>query len=206
MNQIPWYQSAIIRQQVVMLVVGLLGLLNIATDIDIDATVTAVFAGIAALVPMWTIITRLFKPTPPITTTAVLMTEARESAQASKEGGFIRAGMLGLILAVSAIPVLATLPGCTFLGIPQATTFNERLAVGYATVTGIRDTAATLLTAGQISKEDAVNIQAQADNARAALDVTRSLAGINVTAAEERLASTLRILEALQTYLESRTP
>ena len=68
--RIPWYQSAIIRQQIVALIVAVLGLLGVTTDIDWSATVTAVFAGIAAVVPIWTIVTRLVKPAPPITDAA----------------------------------------------------------------------------------------------------------------------------------------
>lgn len=67
---IPWYQSAIIRQQLVALIVSVLGLLGIATEIDWSATVGAVFAAVAAIVPVWTIVTRLLKPAPPITATA----------------------------------------------------------------------------------------------------------------------------------------
>ena len=39
---IPWYKSAIVRQQIVAFIVAGLGLLKITTDVDIDATVAAV--------------------------------------------------------------------------------------------------------------------------------------------------------------------
>lgn len=83
---IPWYQSAIVRQQIVMIIVGIVGVLGVATDIDIDATVGAIFAAIAAIVPVWTLITRMVKPTPPITETAAAKTaEMRETAAVKAE-------------------------------------------------------------------------------------------------------------------------
>lgn len=82
---IPWYQSAIVRQQIVMVIVGVLGLFNIVTELDIDATVAAVMAGIAAIVPVVTILTRLFKPTPPITESAAAKTAAIAPKLAAEE-------------------------------------------------------------------------------------------------------------------------
>jgi len=72
MNTIPWYRSQIIQQQLVALIAAVIGLLGIATDIDIAATVAAVFAAIAVLVPVVTIFTRIFKPSPNLTLAAEL--------------------------------------------------------------------------------------------------------------------------------------
>jgi hypothetical protein len=76
---LEWFQSAIIRQQIVAFLVALLTLIGVTTDVDIDATVGAIMAGVAALIPLYTIATRLFKPTPPITETAVAATVARDT-------------------------------------------------------------------------------------------------------------------------------
>lgn len=67
MEKIPWYASGIIRQQIVMIILGVLGLAGFKTDIDIDNLVGTVLGAIAVLVPIWTIITRSTKANPPIT-------------------------------------------------------------------------------------------------------------------------------------------
>jgi len=106
-----------------------------------------------------------------------------------------------------AIAALFALNACTAFGVRSPETFNERLAVGYVTVTTVRTTALSLLQSRQISVEDAENVQAQADNARAGLDIAVTLSGTDVTAAENRLAVSLTVLSALQSYLQQeRTP
>lgn len=174
---------------------------------------------------------RLFKPNPPLTQTAVdetvrLLEEGKiqtltppAAAPRSKQGGYIRAGMLGLILALSvALPAVLSLQGCQTLGVPAPQGWNERLAGGYSLVTTVREAAGVRLD-GQVAraqgldeerkrvvlstaKVDAQNVQDQADKAREGLDIARDLRGLNLGAAEERLTSTLRILEALQKYVE----
>lgn len=175
---------------------------------------------------------RLFKPNPPLTQTAVdetvrLLKEGKiqatpppASGPGGKQGGYARPQYLALILALTA--ALTTLAGCGTLGLPTAEGFNERLAAGYSSVTGVRDGAGVMLD-GKVrvaeampeeqrkalldaAKADAQNLQDQADKAREALDVTRTLRGVNFEAAEQRLASTLLIVKALQKYLEEQTP
>lgn len=172
----------------------------------------------------WAAYARVFKPTPPLTETAAKLTQERlVKEDASRQGGYAGVGLLGLILALSlALGAMFVLPGCASLGLPTAKTFNERLAAGYTTVTAVREATGVWLD-GKVraaraepdqsrqdaliaaAKADAQNVQDQADRAREGLDVARSLRGLDLGAAEERLASTLRILEALQTYLEGRT-
>lgn len=73
MNEsIPWYRSAIIRQQIVQIIIAGLALAGITTDVDWSTTVEALFAGIAAGVAVWTVITRLFKPSPNMSMTAAV--------------------------------------------------------------------------------------------------------------------------------------
>ena len=103
--------------------------------------------------------------------------------------------------ALVAVALLAV--ACQHLGF-QAETFNERLAVGYSTVTAARESAASLLIAGKVSVEDARHVQAQADNARAGLDVARAIHAASPDAAEEKLTAILAGLEALSNYLRSR--
>jgi hypothetical protein len=77
METLPWWQSAIVRQQIVQIVVAAAALLGFNLgDFDVDATVVSIFAGITGVIGVWTLITRLVKPTPPITETAAVKTEA----------------------------------------------------------------------------------------------------------------------------------
>ncbi len=114
---IPWYQSKIIQQQVVAFLVAAFGLFKISTDLDVSATVTAIFAGVAALIPVWTILTRLFRPSPNLTATAA---NKEASLKASgdlptvslKQGGFVRASLIVFLGMFSMGVVAVSLPGC----------------------------------------------------------------------------------------------
>lgn len=65
---IPWYRSAIARQQIVQVVTALLLLFGVQSEaIDVDRTVGVVLAVISGGTAVWTLLTRLYKPTPPIT-------------------------------------------------------------------------------------------------------------------------------------------
>ena len=99
------------------------------------------------------------------------------------------------------IPLLLLLVGCAQLGLPVAQTFNQKLAVGYATVTGIITTTDNLLLAKAITPDDAANVLKQDDNAKAALDIARSLSGTDITAANAKLTATHTVLEAINAYL-----
>lgn len=103
----------------------------------------------------------------------------------------------GLLMAF----MLALLVGCAQLGVPTPDTFNQKLAVGVASVTEVRQTATTLLVAGKITSADAENIQKQADTARDGLNVARGLSGTDLSAASNKLTAATAILQALQTYL-----
>ena len=98
---------------------------------------------------------------------------------------------------VSILAVLAV--GCAT---PQ--TFNERLLAGYATVTETRQTAVTLVDAKKMSSADAVNVQQQADTARAGLDLARSMRASAPQQAEDKLTATQTIVRALRAYLLSK--
>lgn len=105
----------------------------------------------------------------------------------------------------AAVWALAVLTACAALGLPTAQTFNERLAVGYGAVTAVRNSAATLVATGKITPDDAQNVQTQADNARAALDLARTAYRSGDTAgATTKLDTTATVLRALQAYLASK--
>ena len=104
----------------------------------------------------------------------------------------------------SAWLLMVLLAGCASIGLESPATFKERLAEGYTLVTGVRSTAETLLVAGKISVENAESVQAQADTARSALDVVRTMGELDVSSADARLNSILLGLTALQEYLKTQ--
>lgn len=104
---------------------------------------------------------------------------------------------------------LITLPflpasGCAFLGVPTAQTFNERAALALSSVTTARQGALTLLQAKRITPADADNIQRQADTARAAIDVARSLHATDPAAGNAKLTQAQTVLTALDAYLKTK--
>lgn len=114
LDTIPWYRSAILRQQIAQMVIAVLTLFGIASEnFDVDATLAAVFAGAGGLIAIWTFGTRMFKPTPPITAVAVEAIQERDAkiATAKRQGGFVRPLLLALMF-VFASTTLMVLPGC----------------------------------------------------------------------------------------------
>lgn len=61
--------------------------------------------------------------------------------------------------------------GCTSLGLTVPKTFQQRIAYGNASLTAIYDGIASCVTSTACSKETGRGLVAQADTARAALDV-----------------------------------
>lgn len=94
--------------------------------------------------------------------------------------------------------------GCAQLGLPTASTFNQQAAVVLGSITTARQTAVTLLDEKRITVEDARNVQEQADNARAALGVARTLYATDPKAAHTKLEATAAGLRVLQTYLTTK--
>lgn len=133
MESIPWYQSAILRQQIVQVLVALTALIGINTEaIDLDKTITSIFAGIAGVVAIWTFITRLVKPSPNLTAAAANKEQdlIERGKLPAKQGGFARIGVL-LVLAIGAITAISVLPACssTRAAYQVADTLEERAYV-----------------------------------------------------------------------------
>jgi hypothetical protein len=104
-----------------------------------------------------------------------------------------------------AIVLLVLLSACQSLGLQTPTSFSERLAAGYASVTTVRDTTTSLLTAGKLTADDGRNIQNQCDTVRGGLDVARTLRANDLAAADAKLQATLTILNALDAYLKAKS-
>jgi hypothetical protein len=112
---------------------------------------------------------------------------------------------MACIWALIATPFIAlTATSCAQLGLPTATTFQERLTAGYALNAEVRNTAATLLTAKKMTVEDAQNILDQTNTARAGLDVARTIGKSDLKAGDAKLTATRTVLLALQAYLATK--
>lgn len=96
------------------------------------------------------------------------------------------------------------LAACAQIGVPTPQTFNAKLATGYVAVTGVRNTAASLLISKAITRADAQNVQKQADTAVEGLKIAEDLHSSGAVGADARLAVTLQVLTALQTYLAAK--
>lgn len=195
----PWYKSDIIRQQVVLFLTGIGGLLKIA-GVDWGALVTAIFAAIAVLVPVWTILTRLFKPTSPLTARAaakmpVTPNPSPVAPPPPVQGGYGRVGFLVLLAVLSV--------GCAGLSF-NPTGFNDKVATALTVDASIRDTALALGQTAVLTPLDVGNIEVQADNLRAAINIARTLHMTDASAGEDRLTAAISGLTALQTYLTNR--
>lgn len=118
---LPWYQSAIVRQQIVQIVVALTALFGVNLgELDVDATLVSIFSGVAAVVAVWTMLTRIFKPAPNLSATAaakeVELVAAKKipPSPTGPQRGFFRpaASVLALVLALGAVATVTTLHGC----------------------------------------------------------------------------------------------
>lgn len=102
------------------------------------------------------------------------------------------------------ISMALMLGACAQLGLSAPETFTQKLAVGYATVTQVRETATLLLQTQKITSADATNVLTATDVARTGLDTARTLALTNQDSANAKLDSVKAALTALSTYLASR--
>lgn len=97
------------------------------------------------------------------------------------------------------------LAGCAQLGLQPAKSFDDRVAYGYSTVTSVRNSTANALNAGLIKVEDAKQVQALADQARAGLDASRGAWVVGDTkTALGRLELANAVLTNLAVYLQQR--
>lgn len=102
------------------------------------------------------------------------------------------------------IGVILLIAGCSTLGVPTPKTFNERWLAAQTADTAVIQTDLALYNAGKITKEDAANIEAQADNVKAGLDIARTVYATDQTAGNTKLVSVLTALQALQSYLATK--
>ena len=103
-----------------------------------------------------------------------------------------------------ALSMLLILSACASLGIPTAETFSEKLAAGYTLNTAVRQSATTMLQSKSITADDADSVLKTTDASRQGLDVAKSLAKTDMTAADAKLTATRTVLLALQAYLAAK--
>ena len=106
--------------------------------------------------------------------------------------------VLALLLAVSLI-------GCAQLGLVQPKSFEQQVAYAEGTVTAVRESAASALTAKTIKLYDAQQVQAladQADDLLMAARVSSTLGDTSTALAKLQLATA--ILTQLQTYVQPK--
>ena len=81
---------------------------------------------------------------------------------------------------------------------------NKELAVGYASVTQLRDKAFVLLGEKKISNQEAQEVQREADQAKAELDHAKAMQTVEPAAAEMRLNSALKKIKAYGEKLKAK--
>lgn len=99
--------------------------------------------------------------------------------------------------------LMLMLAACVSLEAPKS--FNDKLAYGYGSVSATRNTAAALLERKRISKDDAIQVQALADQARTGLDAARGTASSgDLATAQGQLQLALDVLTKLEAYLATK--
>ncbi len=102
------------------------------------------------------------------------------------------------------IAAMALLTACTALGVATPQTFNQRAAAAQITVTAVRSTALSLLTADKITAADGKNVQASADAGNAAIDLAMLTSTVDPAGASSKLSSAIAILGGVQAYLATK--
>jgi hypothetical protein len=100
--------------------------------------------------------------------------------------------------------VLMNAAGCSALGVPTAENTDERIVFTIKGIETARDTAAVLLARNKITVADARNLQTQADNLRAGVEVAREMSKNNTVGADQKLVAVRTALLALQAYLTEK--
>lgn len=96
------------------------------------------------------------------------------------------------------------LSACSALGVPSPQSFKQKLGAAYEADTAVLTSTQALLSADKITAADAKNVEAQADNVKAGLDIARSTYATDQTAGSTKLQSVITALSGLQTYLGSK--
>lgn len=105
-----------------------------------------------------------------------------------------------IVLAMVATMLLA----CAQFGGVTPQTFNQKVLAAQTTATTVLKLNDDLLLGKQITAADATNIEKQADNLQAGIDIARQVHATNPTAGDAKLQAVLTALQALQSYLATQ--
>ncbi len=100
--------------------------------------------------------------------------------------------------------LLFLLVGCAALGLETPATPESKALAIDATATAVNQTATMLLNAKKISSDDAQNVLDSTRAARRGVDVARSLAKVDPSAANAKLVAQQELLKVLQDYLKKK--
>ena len=108
------------------------------------------------------------------------------------------------ITALAALALL--LSGCGSLGLPDAESFNDRVAYALATHTAVLKATTTAVSLGEISSAEAEKIAGIADGARELIDTARRIESTgDIGGADRQLSLAITVLTELQVYLRRRS-
>lgn len=96
------------------------------------------------------------------------------------------------------------LASCASLGIPQANTFNKRVAVANSVIESTATTIETLFLAGKLTKAESQKALDQTKSASAGIDIARKIRAEDPRGANTQLEAIITSLNALNVYLQSR--
>lgn len=108
------------------------------------------------------------------------------------------------MMRVAVFLLALALSACAALGVPTADTFNKKLISGYSTVQVVAKSASALRAAGKLSEVDRANVVDTNRQVLAGLDLARLTSQTDLAAAQSKLESTLLILTALESYLQTK--
>lgn len=171
MNAIPWYQSPVMVSAVVAIISQALVLIGKQDLFPVDAItakVEAVFQIIALGATLWAAWKRKSSDIQPLTLNA--------AGAAKRSGGFVRAWMLGLVLALG-IPVLLSLSACvqTTRAYRNADTPSDYALVVLEQYDAVLIEANRLKASGRLSTQTLEAIRAADVKAQPFIDTIRPL-------------------------------
>lgn len=109
-----------------------------------------------------------------------------------------------MVRKLALLPILLILAACSTLGVPAPQTFNERAAAATVTANSASRTSLTLLRAHKISPDESDRFIDRAEEAQSVIDTARAIYAMNPGEAENRLSTTIAVLQVLVTELEAR--
>lgn len=95
----------------------------------------------------------------------------------------------------------AILAACQTLNVPAPTTFNQKATAAYNALDAAVQTAGTLLQSGKITPDDAQQTHDQIMQIKNGVDIAVQVHANDPAAGEDRLATAITALTALQAYL-----